>query len=160
ENPKQGTFKSTMWSVMFVKREWFLDDLPLTAMTREVLEKTRGKWGIEGAELVGMGMTPAKINKVKNFLTRQTDEARWVWKETVTHKRREFIVVGSTNEVNWLCDQTGNRRFWPVRAGPFDIDKLEKDRDQLWAEAVAMIKGGASIRLEEQFWSIAEDEQK
>jgi hypothetical protein len=159
ENPKQGTLKSSAWSVLAMKRQWFLDDLPLTSMTREVLEKTRGKWIIEGAELIGM-TTARTVNKVKTFLTRQTDEARWVWKEKVTHKLREFVIVGSTNEVKWMFDKTGNRRFWPVRAGPFDIDKLARDGDHLWAEAVYRVKAGESIRLEAALWPAAEDEQK
>jgi predicted P-loop ATPase len=151
ENPKQGGNKSSAWAVLAVKRQWFLDDLPLAAMTREVLEKTRGKWIAEASEMVGMQQTPKSITKVKNFLSRQTDEARWVYKDTVIHKPREFINVGSTNETNWMFDSTGNRRFWPVRAGPFDLEKLERDRDQLWAEAVYRIKHGASIRLDEKF---------
>jgi predicted P-loop ATPase len=161
ENPKQGTFKSSAWATLCPDRRWFLDDLPLTSYTREVLEKTRWKLIIEGGELVGMGMTTAKINKVKNFMSSQTDEARWVYKDKVLHKPREFVLVGSTNERQWMNDQTGNRRFWPAPAGPFDIDKLEQDRDQLWAEAAHRIKiKKESIRLEEALWSVAEDEQK
>jgi predicted P-loop ATPase len=26
-------------------------------------------------------------------------------------------------------------RYWPVKVGVFDLGKLSRDRDQLWAEA-------------------------
>ena len=39
--------------------------------------------------------------------------------------------------VRFLIDRTGNRRFWPVVGIRFDVETLQRDVDQLWAEAVA-----------------------
>ena len=41
-----------------------------------------------------------------------------------------------------------------------DIAALERDRDQLWAEAAAREARGESIQLPEELWAIAEREQK
>jgi predicted P-loop ATPase len=62
---------------------------------------------------------------------------------------RRFIVAGTVNPngPGYLHDATGARRFWPVACGkPCDLEALERDRDQLWAEAVHLFQAG------EQWW--------
>jgi predicted P-loop ATPase len=49
---------------------------------------------------------------------------------------RQNSFAGSVNDSQYLIDATGGRRFWPVLAPRIDLKALERDRDQLFAEAL------------------------
>jgi hypothetical protein len=46
-----------------------------------------------------------------------------------------------------------------VRLKKFDLEALARDRDQLWAEAATREAAGESIRLNEDLWPLAAEEQ-
>lgn len=157
ENPDQGVNKSTALAILAVREEWFSDDLPLNVHGKEVIERTRGRWIIEVAEL--SGMRTAEIEHVKSFLSRRIDRARMAYGYEPTEAPRQWVPFGTTNHTRWLKDTTGNRRIWPVRVVKIDIETLTRDRDQLWAEAAAREASGESIRLDPELWAAAADEQ-
>jgi predicted P-loop ATPase len=62
---------------------------------------------------------------------------------------RQCVFAGSVNpEGGYLKDATGGRRFWPVACGTIDVAALERDRDQLWAEALHHYHAGHPWWLE------------
>jgi len=154
---EQGKSKSTALSILAVREDWFSDDLPLGAESKVVIERTQGRWIIEAAELAGMGKK--SIEGLKAFLSRRVDRSRMAYGRLPNEAPRHFIVAGTTNDDRYLSDSTGNRRFWPVRVGDIDLVALERDRDQLWAEAAAREAAGASIRLDRALWQAAAVEQ-
>ncbi|TPG41218.1 hypothetical protein EAH79_08955 [Sphingomonas koreensis] len=154
---EQGKAKSSALAVLAVHEDWFSDDLPLNAEAKLVIERTQGRWIIEAGEL--KGMSPKGVEHLKGFLSRRRDSSRMAYGRLTRDAPRHFIVVGTTNDDRYLVDNTGNRRFWPVRVGDIDLDALARDRDQLWAEAAAREAAGESIRLDRALWQAAALEQ-
>jgi predicted P-loop ATPase len=84
-------------------------------------------------------MTRAEIERVKAFITHKVDRFRPSYGRRVIEVPRQSVFIGSTNSDAYLKDETGGRRFWPIRCGGnIDLKAIELDRDQLWAEAVAL----------------------
>ena len=102
----------------------------------------RGVWIIEMAELDAIGR--AEVSRIKAFLTRTADRYRPPYERYVVTVSRQCVFAGSVNPDTYLRDETGNRRFWPLRCGEIDLDGLRRDRDQLWAEAVTRFNAGAT----------------
>lgn len=156
---EQGKNKSSAIRILAVRDEWFSDQLPLAAGAKEVIERTAGKWIIEAAEL---HTRASDVEHLKVFMSAQTDgPVRLAYARFPTHRDRQFILIGTTNgSSGYLKDQTGNRRFWPVAIEAFDLEALRRDRDQLWAEAIARETAGEPIVLEEELWPAAAVEQE
>jgi predicted P-loop ATPase len=154
----QGANKSSALQTLAVEEDWFADDLPLGARGKEMIEAISGRWIVEASELAGM--SKAEVEHVKANASRRVDRGRMSYERSVTEKPRQCIIVGTTNSKHYLRDLTGNRRFWPISCGPFDLDALARDRDQLWAEAAQLEAQGESIRLPKELWAYASAEQK
>jgi hypothetical protein len=158
ESPVQGLNKSSAVQLLCRDPQWFTDSLSLNCSSKETIEQTSGKWIIEAADL--SGMRRSDIERLKVFLARSSDRARGAYARKAVDRDRHFILIGTTNDDTYLKDQTGNRRFWPVGIGKFDLAKLAADRDQLWAEAVLREASGVSIRLDPKFYEAAGKEQE
>jgi predicted P-loop ATPase len=156
---RQGTNKSSAAAMLCPKPEWFSDDLRLNMQSKELIEATLGKWLIEASELSGKRKT--EIEQLKAMLSRQVDgPARMAYAHFPVSRKRQFILIGSTNREAYLPDSTGNRRFWPVKVQQFNLRWIEQHRDQLWAEAVYRESQGESIRLPEKLWPAATEQQE
>jgi predicted P-loop ATPase len=133
----QGLLKST--ALRTLAQPWFTDEIADLG-TKDAAMQVRGVWIIELAELDAMSR--AEASRVKAFMSRSTDRYRPPYGRHLIEVPRESVFAGTVNHDTYLKDETGGRRFWPVKCGTIRIDELRRDRDQLWAEAVARYKAG------------------
>lgn len=137
---EQGRFKSTLFSV--IGGPWYAVATADAEDSKAFAETMRGKMVLELAELVSFGR--AEENAVKRLLTDRSDRYRASYGRFAEDHPRRCVLVGTTNKQSVLNDETGARRFWPVRIHQCDIDGLARDREQLFAEAVHLFKAGAT----------------
>lgn len=143
----QGLGKSTALNVLF-SDSWFTDS-PFHLGDKDAFEIIRGRWGVELAELDAFNK--AESTRAKLFFTSKVDRFRPHYARRAEDFPRQCVFAGSTNQDQYLRDPTGNRRYVPILCEGIDLEALRRDRDQLWAEAMARYQSG------EKWWVTPED---
>jgi predicted P-loop ATPase len=119
---------------------WFTDDVSELG-TKDASMQIGNAWIVELAELDSVRR--AHISAIKAFISRKTDKFRKPFGRYIIEQPRQCIMAGTVNpSTEYLSDETGGVRFWPVSCTAIDIDALRADRDQLWAEARTRYQAG------------------
>ena len=144
---KQGLGKSTLLDKM--SKGWFNDGIR-TFEGKEASELLQGVWIVEIGELDAFRRTD--VARIKQFLSLRADRFRAAYGRHVKDIPRCCVFFGTTNSAEFLRDRTGNRRFWPVDTGIEPKKKniwkdLDKEINQIWAEAVNRWRLGESLYL-------------
>ncbi|VWC99096.1 virulence protein E [Burkholderia lata] len=111
----------------------FYTELNLADRDAETSRRMRGRLVIELGELRGLHSRDAE--SIKAFISRTNEEWRALYKEFNTTFARRFLFVGTTNQDEFLDDDSGERRWLPVSVQSCDVDAVRRDCLQLWAEA-------------------------
>lgn len=156
----QGRKKSMAFEVLatFTNEIYYLEFMG-DVSKKDSLITMQGKIIVEMSELASV--RKSLVEEMKSFISRRVDEYRPVYGRNNIKRPRFFIFGGTTNKIDqeYLEDETGARRIWPVTCGEIDIDALRRDSEQLWAEAIARYKAGERIWLEGDEIHLAKMEQ-
>lgn len=135
----QGLRKTSAIEAIAPGPEFFVE-VDLGEDEEKTVRKLRGALVAELAELSGLSTRQA--GDIKKYLSRRRE--KWVpkYKEFSTTYDRRVVHFGTTNEIEVLADDTGERRWIPLEVSRMDVEGLTRDRDQLWAEGLALWRSG------------------
>lgn len=135
----QGTFKST--SLKILAGDWF-------AEANSSLDSKDFEQGLVGRMIVEFGeldqFRKSDSTLIKKKLSCSVDTYRPSYGRSVVDIPRMCVFVGTTNKDKYLQDETGGRRFWPIRVKVCDIEYIKANRDQLFAEALWLYNQGCT----------------
>ena len=158
---KQGLGKSTILDKL--SRGWFNDSIR-TFEGKEASELLVGVWLVEVAELDAFRRTD--VARIKQFLSLRADRYRAAYGRNVKELPRSCVFFGTCNQLDFLVDTTGNRRFWPVDVGAAPntksvfTDLNEYEVSQIWAEAKARWQFGEQLYLTGSLEEAAQEMQE
>lgn len=135
---KEGLRKTTTVGLLAPAPE-FAGSIRMDIKPDDLSRKMRGKVILEWAEMAGLKTRDEE--SIKDFVTNRVEE--WVEKyEThTTRYPRRNLIIGTTNDVRLLPAYGDGRRWFPLELHEvIDTAALERDRDQLWAEAIHTFK--------------------
>lgn len=129
---EQGAKKSS--SLEALGGNWHVE----TAMStdnKDFFMQFPGKAIIEFSE--GETLSRTEVKRMKAIITMQKDRYRLPYARTTQDFPRRCVFAMTTNDTEYLKDETGNRRWLPVATifPEANIEWLTQNRDQLFAEA-------------------------
>ena len=147
---EQGTGKTSLFKRLAIRREFFKDGVTLNFSDKDTTIRATSCWIAELGEIESTTLK-SDVERLKSFITAEVDEYRRPYARGDTKSARHTSFCGSCNNIDFLSDQTGNRRFWTVESsGKIDFQQLTPEKvKQIWAQANALLHEGGlqSFRL-------------
>lgn len=142
---RQGCGKSTLLRAL-AGDDWFNDDLRSLEDKDEIAKLSRF-WIMELAE-VDYLFGKKEVELFKRFLSGTEDTFRVPYGRGNATTKRTCCLFATTNKSEFLTDPTGDRRYWVVQVNTdVDIEAIKRDRDLIWATALAVFERGDQCHL-------------
>ena len=164
EHPKQMAAVLTLsgtqgigkgrWFSSLVPKEYFLGECSLDLRGFAAKDSIMRATSAPIVELAELDTTfrQADIGAIKSFLAQTLDVYRPPYGRQMIKWPRATSFCASVNRTDFLMDETGSRRFWPV-----EVDSIQQpvdlDTQQLWREAYELWAAG------ERWWLDQADER-
>ena len=128
----QGSKKSTSLGVL--GGDWHVETT-MSTDSKDFFMQFEGKAIVEFSE--GETLSRTEVKKMKAIITTQVDKYRKPYERTSQDFPRRCVFAMTTNQEEYLKDETGNRRWLPVSLvlDEADIEWLKTNRKQILAEA-------------------------
>ena len=136
--------KSTAIEMLFGRR-YFTDTIFADLRNKEAAQGLFGKWVVEFSEIEQV--IRSDVETLKAFLSKNTDHIRPPYERHFRDVPRTDVFFGTTNQQDYLKDTTGNTRLWVMHCQKADLAWIAKNREMLWAEAVAREAEGEARTL-------------
>lgn len=147
----QGVGKTTAFSILGGGK--YHVETTIRADSKDFLMQFDGRVFVEFSE--GETLNRSETKALKAIITRTHDKYRAPYAKSDKEHPRQCVFCMTTNDTEYLKDDTGNRRWLIVKMPEehkADTEWLKANRDQLFAEAYA--------RKEETTWEYPEDRAK
>lgn len=146
---EEGTRKSTAVSLIAPSEEYFAE-FHLDKKDEDLARLMRGTLVGELSELRGISARDGEA--ILGWITRRFEKWTPKFKEYATSLARRLVFYGTTNDPEFLQAHMGQRRWLPVMIRRIiNTWLIERDREQLWAEArdVYLCEGILHAKVEE-----------
>ena len=118
----QGVGKTLFFRSIAAKAQWFAEGVSIDTSDRDTIMKAVTYWIAELGELD----STLKREQValKAFITTAEDTYRAPYARVQTRNPRRMSLAATVNPGEFLCDETGTRRFWVVHVEHIDTERL------------------------------------
>ncbi len=152
---EQGAYKTTWFNYLLPPqlKQYFYTKTNANRMTRDDL-LTLAQYGLVCCEELDT-MRPAELNQLKAAVTMPSIDERAAYAHFHEHRKHIASFCGTGNNVSFLSDPTGNRRWLP-----FEVESIVSSRDHpfcyegIYSQALALYKSGFT------FWFTKEEIQE
>ena len=152
---EQGAYKTTWFNYLLPPqlKQYFYTKTNANRMTRDDL-LTLAQYGLVCCEELDT-MRPAELNQLKAAVTMPSIDERAAYAHFHEHRKHIASFCGTGNNVSFLSDPTGNRRWLP-----FEVESIVSPRDHpfcyegIYSQALALYKSGFT------FWFTKEEIQE
>ncbi len=152
---EQGAYKTTWFNYLMPPElsQYFYTKTNANRMTKDDL-LTLAQYGLVCCEELDT-MRPAELNQLKAAVTMPSIDERAAYAHFHEHRKHIASFCGTGNNVQFLSDPTGNRRWLP-----FEIEHILSPREHpfpyegIYAQALALYKQGF------QYWFSKEEIQE
>lgn len=166
---EQGIGKSTFIRSLACNEAWYCDNLTDIGDSKRAFEQISGSWIVNIDELSAM-RSQKDITLVKSYLTKCFDDYRAPYRQERQRVPRRCVFMATTNELSFLNDRSGNRRYLVVpcvgvmdsRGLPamFSDPSFDHEIEQAWAQAYEMEMSEPNAPLALPLWAMKEQAER